>query len=141
MALMALLLAAPAAQATDWFDVWSNGGVTLSVDPDITTSDGGKSFLVWVRNSFDVPESRAYYTQDRGYDQTVAYKFTLYKFTDEWNNVNIVQVSVYGEDGNIIDQYTNPDMASTETVIPAGSPIETVAEAAKVIYEIRTNPE
>ena len=96
---------------------------------------------MWVRNSFDVPESRAYYTQDRGDDQTVAYKFTLYKFTDEWNNVNIVQVSVYGEDGNIIDQYTNPDMASTETVIPAGSPIETVAEAAKVIYEIRTNPE
>ena len=32
-------------------------------------------------------------------------------------------------------------MANTESVIPAGSPIETVAEAAKVIYEIKTNPE
>lgn len=141
MALMALLLATPAANATDWFDVLSDGGETLAINPDISTTDNGKSYLVWVRNSFDVPESRAYYTRDRGYDKTVAYKLTLYKFTDDWNNFNIVQVSVYGEDGNIIDQYTNPDMASTESIIPAGSPIETVAEAAKVIYEIRTNPE
>ena len=32
-------------------------------------------------------------------------------------------------------------MANTETVIPAGSPIEAIAENAKVIYEIVTNPE
>ncbi|MBO4803208.1 MAG: hypothetical protein J5503_01555 [Muribaculaceae bacterium] len=141
MALMALMLAAPVAHATDWFDVLSDGGETLSVSPEISTTDNGKSFLVWVRNSFDLPESRDYYTRDRGYDKTVAYKLTLYKFTDDWNNFNIVQVSVYGEDGEIIDQYANPDMASTESIIPAGSPIETVAEAAKVIYEITTNPE
>ena len=47
----------------------------------------------------------------------------------------------FDENGDIIDQYTNPDMASTESMIPAGSPIETIAENAKVIYEIRTNPE
>jgi len=141
IALMALMLVAPAAHATDWFDVLSDGGETLAVNPEITTTDNGNSFLVWVRNSFDLPESRAYYTQDRGYDKTVAYKLTLYKFTDDWNNFNIVQVSVYGEDGEIIDQYANPDMASTVSIIPAGSPIETVAEAAKVIYEITTNPE
>ena len=141
IALFALLLATPAAHATDWFDVLSDGGETLAVNPDISTTDDGKSFLVWVRNSFDLPESRAYYTRDRGYDKTVAYKLTLYKFTEDWNNFNIVQVSVYGEDGSIIDQYANPDMANTESIIPAGSPIETVAEAAKVIYEIKTNPE
>lgn len=141
IALIALMLAAPAAHATDWFDVWSNGGETLSVNPEITTSDNGTSYLVWVRNSYDVPETRAYYTRDRGYDKTVAYKLTLYKFTDDWNNFNIVQVSVYDENGDIIDQYANPDMASTESIIPAGTPIETVAEAAKVIYEVRTNPE
>lgn len=141
MALVALMFAAPTVQAADWFDVLSDGGETIAVNPDITTTDGGKSFLVWVRNSFDVPESREFYTRDRGYDKTVAYKLTLYKFTDDWNNFNIVQVSVYGEDGNIIDQYSNPDMASTETIIPAGSPIEAIAENAKVIYEIRTNPE
>lgn len=141
MALVALMVAAPAAHATDWFNVLSDGGETISVNPEITTSDGGKSYLVWVRNTFDVPESRAYYTRDRGYDKTVAYKLTLYKFTDDWNNFNIVQVSVYDEQGNIIDQYANPDMANTESIIPAGSPIESVAEAAKVIYEIKTNPE
>jgi hypothetical protein len=141
MALVALMVAAPAALATDWFDVLSSGGETLAVNPEISTTDNGKSYLVWVRNSFDVPESRAYYTRERGYDKTVAYKLTLYKFTDDWNNFNIVQVSVYDEHGDIIDQYANPDMASTESIIPAGSPIETVAEAAKVIYEIRTNPE
>ena len=141
IALLALMFAAPAAHATDWFDVWSNGGETLSLNPEITTSDNGTSYLVWVRNSYDVPETRAYYTRDRGYDKTVAYKLTLYKFTDDWNNFNIVQVSVYDENGDIIDQYANPDMASTESIIPAGTPIETVAEAAKVIYEVRTNPE
>ena len=141
MALVALMFAAPAAHATDWFDVLSSGGETLAVNPEISTTDNGKSYLVWVRNSFDVPESRAFYTRERGYDKTVAYKLTLYKFTDNWNNFNIVQVSVYDEQGNIIDQYANPDMANTESIIPAGSPIETVAEAAKVIYEIRTNPE
>ncbi len=141
IALIALMLAAPAAHATDWFDVWSNGGETLAVNPEISTTDNGKSYLVWVRNSFDVPEARAFYTKDRGYDKTVAYKLTLYKFTDDWNNFNIVQVSVYDENGDIIDQYANPDMASTESIIPAGTPIETVAEAAKVIYEVRTNPE
>ena len=141
MTLVALMVAAPAAHATDWFDVLSSGGETLAVNPEISTTDNGKSYLVWVRNSFDVPESRAFYTRERGYDKTVAYKLTLYKFTDDWNNFNIVQVSVYDEHGDIIDQYANPDMASTESIIPAGSPIETVAEAAKVIYEIRTNPE
>ena len=142
MALVALMLAAPAAHAADdWFDVLSDGGETLAIHPDISTTDNGQSFLVWVRNSFDVPESRAFYTRDRGYNKTVAYKLTLYKFTDDWNNFNIVQVSVYGEDGEIIDQYANPDMANTETVIPAGSPIEAIAEIAKVIYEIVTNPE
>jgi hypothetical protein len=141
MALVALFVAAPTAQAADWLDMLSDGGETIAINPDITTSDNGTSYLVWVRNSYDLPETRAYYTRDRGYDKTVAYKLTLYKFTDDWNNFNIVQVSVYGEDGNIIDQYANPDMASTESVIPAGSPIEAIAENAKVIYEIRTNPE
>ena len=141
VALIALFVAAPAAHATAWFDVLSDGGETIAVNPEISTADGGESYLVWVRNSFDLPETRAYYTQDRGYNKTVAYKLTLYKFTDEWNKFNIVQVAVYGEDGELIDQYTNPDMASTESIIPGGSPIETVAEAAKVIYEIKTNPE
>lgn len=142
IALLALTIAAPTAHAADdWFAVLSNGGETLSINPDITTTDNGQSYLVWVRNSYDMPESREFYTRDRGYDKTVAYKLTLYKFSDEWNNFNIVQVAVYGEDNAIIDQYANPDMASTESIIPAGSPIETVAEAAKVIYEIKTNPE
>ena len=141
MALAALMIVSPAANATEWFDILSDGGETISINPEISTNDNGASFLVWVRNSFDLPESRNYYTRDRGYDKTVAYKLTLYKFTDDWNNFNIVQVSVYGEDGQIIDQYANPDMASTESIIPAGSPIEAVAEAAKVIYEVRTNPE
>ncbi len=141
MALVALFVAAPTAQATDWLDMLSDGGETIAINPDITTTDNGASFLVWVRNSFDLPESREYYTRERGYDKTVAYKLTLYKFTNEWNNFNIVQVSVYGEDGNIIDQYANPDMASTESMIPSGSPIEAIAENAKVIYEIKTNPE
>ena len=141
MALVALMFAAPAVHAADWFDVLSDGGETLAVNPDISTTDNGKSFLVWVRNTFDLPESRAYYTRERGYDKTVAYKLTLYKFTDDWNKFNIVQVSVYGEDGEIIDQYSNPDMESTESYIPPGSPIEAIAENAKVIYEVRTNPE
>ena len=141
MALFALMFAAPMANAADWIDMLSSGGETIAVNPDIMTTDNGASYLVWVRNSFDLPESRAYYTRERGYDKTVAYKLTLYKFTDDWNNFNIVQVSVYGEDGEIIDQYANPDMASTESVIPAGSPIEAIAENAKVLYEIKTNPE
>ncbi len=65
MALIALMVASPAANATDWFDVRSEGGETLALNPDITTSESGKSFLVWVRNSFDLPESREYYTRDR----------------------------------------------------------------------------
>ena len=141
VALVALMMTAPVAQATDWVNMISAGGETIAVSPDSTTSDNGKSFLVWVRNSFDVPESRAAYTRERGYNKTVAYKLTLYKFTDDWNNFNIVQVSVYDENGEIIDQYANPDMASTEMVIPAGSPIETVAENARIIYDIKTNPE
>ena len=139
VALIALMVAAPSAHATDWFDVLSDGGETLAVNPDISTTDNGKSYLVWVRNSYDLPESRAYYTRDRGYDQTVAYKLTLYKFTDDWNNFNIVQVSVYGEDGSLIDQYANPDMASTESVVPVGSPIQAVAENARVIYMDQNN--
>lgn len=141
MTLMALMFVAPSTHAAEWFSVLSDGGETLAINPDITTTDNGASYLVWVRNSYILPESRAEYTRERGYDQTVAYKLTLYKFTDNWKTFNIIQVSVYGEDGNIIDQYANPDMASTESEIPAGSPIQTIAENAKVIYEITTNPE
>lgn len=141
MTLMALMFVSPSTHAAEWFNVLSNGGEILAVNPDITTTDNGVSYLVWVRNSFVLPESRADYTRERGYDKTVAYKLTLYKFTNDWKTFNIVQVSVYGEDGDIIDQYANPDMASTESEIPIGSPIETIAENAKVIYEITTNPE
>ena len=139
--IVVLFFTAPMAQATEWFDVLSTGGETIALSPEITTSDNGASYLVWVRNNFDMPESRAEYTRDRGYDKTVAYKLTLYKFTNGWNNFNIVQVSVYGENGELIDQYANPDMGATESVIPEGSPIQAVAEAAKVIYEITSNPE
>lgn len=141
VALVALMMTAPNIQAAEWINMLSDGGETIAVNPEISTTDNGKSYLVWVRNSFDLPESRAIYTRERGYDKTVAYKLTLYKFTDDWNNFNIVQVSVYGEDGEIIDQYANPDMATTETIIPAGSPIEAIAENAKVLYEITTHPE
>ena len=38
MALVALMLAAPAAHAADdWFDVLSDGGETLAIHPDIST--------------------------------------------------------------------------------------------------------
>ena len=139
--IVVLFLTAPMAQATEWFDVLSTGGETIALSPEITTSDNGVSYLVWGRNSFDLPESRAEYSRERGYDKPVAYKLTLYKFTKDWKNFNIVQVSVYDEAGDLIDQYANPDMAATESVIPDGSPIQSVAENAKVIYEITTNPE
>lgn len=139
--IVVLFFTAPMAHATEWFDVLSTGGETIALSPEITTNDNGVSYLVWVRNSFDMPESRTEYTRERGYDKTVAYKLTLYKFTNDWKNFNIVQVSVYGENGEIIDQYANPDLAGTESAIPSGSPIQTVAEAAKVIYEITTHPE
>jgi len=141
MTLLALMALTFTASAVDWFDVLSGNGETISIDPDIKVADDGDSYMVWVRNSFDVPESRDYYTRDRGYDKTVAYKLTLYKFTDKWKKFNIVQVAVYGEHGEIIDQYANTDMAATESLIPAETPIETIVEAAKVIYEIKTNPE
>ena len=141
-ALFALLIAAPAAHAADWFNVISMGGETISVNPDISTPDNGTSFLVWVRNSFDLPESRAEYSRERGYDKPVAYKLTLYKFTDDWKKFNIVQVSVYGEDGVPIDQYSNVDINTTDNYfITPGSSIEMVAENAKVIYEITNDPE
>ena len=141
-ALFALLFAAPAAHAADWFNVISMGGETISVNPDISTPDNGASFLVWVRNSFDLPESRAEYSRERGYDKPVAYKLTLYKFTDDWKKFNIVQVSVYGEDGVPIDQYSNVEINTTDNYfITPGSSIEMVAENAKVIYEITNDPE
>ena len=141
-ALFALLFSAPAAHAADWFNVISMGGETISVNPDISTPDNGASFLVWVRNSFDLPESRAEYSRERGYDKPVAYKLTLYKFTDDWKKFNIVQVSVYGEDGVPIDQYSNVDINTTDNYfITPGSSIEMVAENAKVIYEITNDPE
>lgn len=140
--LFALLIAAPTVQAADWFNVISMGGETISVNPDISTPDNGASFLVWVRNSFDLPESRAEYSRERGYDKPVAYKLTLYKFTDDWKKFNIVQVSVYGEDGVPIDQYSNVDINTTDNYfITPGSSIEMVAENAKVIYEITNDPE
>ena len=139
--IVVLFFVAPMAHATEWFDVLSTSGETIALSPEITTSDNGVSYLVWVRNSFDVPESRAEYSRERGYAKDVAYKLTLYKFTNDWKRFNIVQVSVYGENGEMIDQYANPDLAATDSDIPAGSPIEAVAEAAKVIYEITTNPE
>lgn len=142
VALVALLIVTPGAQAADWFTVISAGGETIAVNPDISVSDNGKSYLVWVRNSFDLPETRAEYSRDRGYSKPVAYKLTLYKFTDDWKKFNIVQVSVYGEDGVPIDQYTNTDAALDENYyITPDTPTEMIAENAKVIYEITTNPE
>jgi DNA-binding Lrp family transcriptional regulator len=69
LTVVACLFSAPTAGATEWFDVLSEGGETIALNPEIYTNDGGVSYMVWVRNSFDLPESRAYYTRDRGYDK------------------------------------------------------------------------
>lgn len=141
-ALFALLIAAPAVQAADWYDIISVGGETIALNPEISTIDNGATYLVWVRNSFDTPEARAEYSREREYDKPVAYKLTLYKFTDNWKKFNIVQVSVFGEDGIPIDQYTNSDAESADGyLITPDTDIEIIAENAKVIYEITTNPE
>ena len=63
---LALLAGAPIAQAADWFNVMSSNGETIALNPDITVADNGASYLVWVRNSFDVPETRAEYSSERG---------------------------------------------------------------------------
>ena len=39
MALVALYVCRSNGQAADWFDVLSDGGETLAVNPDITTTD------------------------------------------------------------------------------------------------------
>ena len=139
--IVVLFLTAPSALADEWFNVSSLGGETIALNLKITPSDDGKSYLVWVRNSFDVPESRAAYTRDRGYDKTVAYKLSLYKFSNDWKSFNIVQVTVYGENGEQIDQYANTSASTTMIPIYDDSSIKPVAEAAKVVYEITTNPE
>ena len=142
VALVALLITAPAAHAGDWFDVRSSNGETISINPDISTPDNGATYLVWVRNSFDTPEARAEYSREREYKKPVAYKLTLYKFMDNWKKFNIVQVSVFGEDGIPIEQYSNSEAESGEGyLIPPGTDIEIVALNAEVIYEITTNPE
>ena len=142
VALVALLMAAPDVQAADWYNVISAGGETIAVNPEITTVDNGATYLVWVRNSFDTPEARAEYSREREYKKPVAYKLTLYKFMDNWKKFNIVQVSVFGEDGIPIEQYSNSEAESGEGyLIPPDTDIEIVAQNAKVIYEITTNPE
>ena len=141
MALVALTFAAQAAPPTDWFVVWSGGGETYMINPDITQTDNGGSYLVWVCNSLDLPEVRESYTRECGYDKTVAYKITLYKFSENGKNLNIVQSAIYGEDDSIIFQYSNPDMSSTEIVISDESLFKIIAENAMILYEIRTNPE
>ena len=155
VALVALLMAAPDVQAADWYNVISAGGETIAVNPEITTVDNGATYLVWVdtsslkmpsmewvRNSFDTPEARAEYSREREYKKPVAYKLTLYKFMDNWKKFNIVQVSVFGEDGIPIEQYSNSEAESGEGyLITPDTDIEIVAQNAKVIYEITTNPE
>ena len=142
VALVALLMAAPGVQAADWYNVISAGGETIAVNPEITTVDNGATYLVWVRNSFDTPEARAEYSRERKYKKPVAYKLTLYKFMDNWKKFNIVQVSVFGEDGIPIEQYSNSEAESGEGyLITPDTDIEIVAQNAKVIYEITTNPE
>ena len=142
VALVALLMAAPDVQAADWYNVISAGGETIAVNPEITTVDNGATYLVWVRNSFDTPEARAEYSREREYKKPVAYKLTLYKFMDNWKKFNIVQVSVFGEDGIPIEQYSNSEAESGEGyLITPDNDIEIVAQNAKVIYEITTNPE
>ena len=55
MTLMALMFVSPSAHATEWFDVLSNGGETIAVNPDITTTDNGVSYLVLFLSSGDAP--------------------------------------------------------------------------------------
>ena len=141
MALVALTFAAQAAPPTDWFVVWSGGGETYMINPDITQTDNGSSYLVWICNSLDWPETRESYTRESGFNKTVAYKITLYKFTDNGKKLNIVQSSIYGEDDSVIYQYSNPDIENTVIDIPDDSLFKIIAENVLILYDIRTNPE
>jgi len=139
VALVALI--APQAVHAAWFNLSSTNGETTAVDTDIKTADDGASYLVWCKYTLDVPEAREYYTRQNEFNETVYYRVILYKFTENWNKFNIVQAAYYGEGGKLIYEYSNPDMAATESYVPADSPIEAIGNAAQVIYEVNTNPE
>ena len=64
IALIALTFAVQAAPPSDWFVVWSGGGETYMINPDITQTDNGNSYLVWICNTFDEPETRESYTRE-----------------------------------------------------------------------------
>jgi len=142
MASIALFIAVPAAHAADdakWFALSSTNGETTSINTDIKAADNGQAYLVWVRYSYDEPAARDYYTKLNEFSQTIYYKVILYKFTEDWNKFNIVQAAYYGAGGKVIYEYTNPDMPSTESVVPAGAPIDNICNAAQVIYKDRNN--
>jgi len=136
------LIAAPAASAdTQWFELSASNGEATSINTDITTADNGKAYLVWCKYSYDSPEARQYYTRINEFDKTIYYKLILYKFTDDWNKFNIVQAAYYGEGGALIYEYANPDMAATESYVPAGAPIDDICNAARIIYMDKHNIE
>lgn len=141
IALIALTFAVQAAPPSGWFIVWSGGGETYMINPDITQTDNGKSYLVWICNTFDEPETRESYTRENEFNKTVAYKITLYKFSDNGKKLNIVQSSNYGEDDSVIFQYSNPDLENTAIDIPDESLFKIIAENVMILYEIKTNPE
>ena len=111
------------------------------INPDITQTDNGNSYLVWICNTFDEPETRESYTRENEFNKTVAYKITLYKFSDNGKKLNIVQSSNYGEDDSVIYQYSNPDLENTAIDILDDSLFKIIAENAMILYEIKTNPE
>ena len=141
IALIALTFAVQAAPPSDWFVVWSGGGETYMINPDITQTDNGNSYLVWICNTFDEPEARESDTRENEFNKTVAYKITLYKFSDNGKKLNIVQSSNYGEDDSVIYQYSNPDLENTAIDILDDSLFKIIAENAMILYEIKTNPE
>ncbi len=130
MTLMAAMLPL-LAFAGDWIEMFSQDGKTNYIYS--TIENEYDEHLVWIKTTYDTPESRKAITDEREQDQLVFESRILLAFNSTWSKINIKKSTYYGADGSTISTYNFDDYSDWNYISP-DSVAEAWRDAARMIY-------
>ena len=112
--------------AEKWIKISDDEIVTISYNPDITTSKNG-NHLVWVKAVYHAPEWQEYLANQIGSKQRIAMTRTRAEYDGIYSLVRVRQVLCYNQSGKLIFD-TGDGTSAGWGYVNAGDPVGIVGE-------------
>ena len=117
--------------AGDWIEMFSQNGKTHYIYS--TVEDEYNDHLVWIKITYDTPESRKAETEVDSQGRLVFQSKILFAFNTTWTKIKNKERLYLDENGNLISSYNLDDRSDWKYIVP-GSVGASYRDYAKELY-------